>query len=109
MNVYKGRQTLEAYRSVKSVGVSLGMSESWSPDPGRLEDAIGGTLLAVTSGTHFSGPLNVSHPCCHGMAGIFGRRFADALTASGKQLMLAVHYTIEGDRLTFGEYRLSLV
>lgn len=93
----------------------------WNLDAGRCEDGIGEVLLAVAKSvpgalTGSVKPVTLSVPfgaddrgCSHGISGIFGWRFAEALTADGRTLMIDVDYYSKDGNVYFTDYRLSLV
>ena len=114
-SIYSDCRTGNGFKSAKALGIILGMSSSWCVDPGRLEDAIGGTLRAYCWGdAGRSGSvtrtvkLDDSDPCSHGIDGIFGMKFAQALTASGKEIMLTVEFHAAGNSITFTDWSLAL-
>lgn len=83
----------------------------WNLDVGRMEDGIAETLRTETlKGDHLSVPFAADDSgCSHGIYGIFGYRFAEALAADPRTLILDVDFYIDAHGLTFTGYRLSLV
>ena len=105
------------HASAAALGRALGMSQGWCHDPGRLEDAIHGTLSrSNTVGREpnfsfaFAGDLDCSVPCSHGLSGIFGHRFATALEASGKLITLIASGKIDSEgRISLESWRLTFL
>ncbi len=108
-----------AHRTAREFFIShLGMEGGWSGwqiDPGRLEDGIGETLRTAANGIHLmTGTLSCKFGaswtgCSHGLSGIFGMRFVEALAKDGRTLCIDIDYTVDGNRLTFTNYQFSLV
>lgn len=109
---YSGRCSPDSYKSVLNMGALLGMLLSWLPDPGRLEDAIGWTIRNANLVPGQCGliavPLDATDMCSHGIIGIFGRRFTEALSKAGKHVILDVEFVQNPESITWGEFRLRL-
>ena len=99
-----------SYASVKALAALLGMPSSWCVDPGRLEDAVGSTVHLLDKHGMLqernSVVLDTSAPCCHGLIGIFGRRFVQSLDA--RLVLLDVNVVDMGDRVLISHWALSL-
>lgn len=113
MRVFSGSRSAAAYKSVVEMGYVLGMTRSWSPDIGQLEDAIGGTLMKVALAGRLPADtlvtaLDCSALTCHGLSGIFGSTMVAALQAKEAIVMLTVEFYRQGERLIFDEYLLTL-